>query len=127
MGVNVHHLAWRTGGGGAEVGGRTRGEEKKIVSDVHKAEETHAREWSRSRSRSPSPIYRRPGRFGAADRQKDRENVLHELRKNGFDYAKIESSLGSGVREEDLRKLFDGFKVDQVRLVPLLWFLVAGG
>lgn len=42
-----------------------------------------------------------------------------ELERNGNEYVTIEESgggqLGSHVKEEDVRRFFEGFKVDKVR------------
>jgi hypothetical protein len=46
-----------------------------------------------------------------------------ELERNGNEYVTIEESgggqLGSHVKEEDVRRFFDGFKVDKVRTQPI--------
>jgi len=79
---------------------------------------SHSR--SRSRSRSPSPISRKPGQSSRyLGRQSQREVVDAELERNGNEYVTIEESgggqLGTHVKEEDVRRFFDGFKVDKVR------------
>jgi hypothetical protein len=72
-----------------------------------------------SRSRSPSPISRRlPHQQSQIAKQKEHENVVAELAQNAMDHVKIDgggANLGGAVREEDVRKFFDGFKVDKVR------------
>ena len=75
---------------------------------------------SRSRSRSPSPVSRKPGQLSRYfGRQSQREVVDTELERNGNEYVTIEESgggqLGSHVKEEDVRRFFEGFKVDKVR------------
>jgi len=50
--------------------------------------------------------------------QRQRELVVEELSKNGFDHVRIDGhggQLGGAVREEDMRQFFEGFKVDKVR------------
>lgn len=81
-------------------------------------------------SRSPSPISRRPGGHGAGygrdGKQREREGVLEELAKNGFDHVRIEGYgglLGGLVGDEDVRQFFDGFKVDKVRFFGPLSFV----
>lgn len=74
---------------------------------------------SRSRSRSPSPISRKPGQSSRyLGRQSQREVVDAELERNGNEYVTIEESgggqLGTHVKEEDVRRFFEGFKVDKV-------------
>lgn len=75
---------------------------------------------SRSHSRSPSPISRKPGQSSRyLGRQSQREVVDAELERNGNEYVTIEESgggqLGTHVKEEDVRRFFEGFKVDKVR------------
>lgn len=50
--------------------------------------------------------------------QKIQDSVLEELARNGYDHVKIEggAQLGTAVREEDVKDLFNGFQVDKVRL-----------
>ena len=77
-------------------------------------------------SRSPSPISRRPGylrasggRRGGRQGGREGERVVEELVKNGFDHVKVEGYggvlVGGTVREDDVWRFFDGFKVDKVR------------
>jgi len=50
--------------------------------------------------------------------QRQRELVVEELSKNGFDHVRIEGhggQLGGAVQDEDMRLFFEGFKVDKVR------------
>lgn len=66
------------------------------------------------RSRSPSPVTRRPGQFSRFNGQKERDAVMQELTKNGFEHIVIDGyGLGS-VREDDVRKFVEGFSVDKV-------------
>jgi hypothetical protein len=79
---------------------------------------------SRSRTRSPSPISRKPGQSSRyLGRQSQREAVDAELERNGNEYVTIEESgggqLGTHVKEEDVRRFFEGLKVDKVR-APLV-------
>ncbi|KAF9777525.1 hypothetical protein BJ322DRAFT_1222229 [Thelephora terrestris] len=57
--------------------------------------------------------------------QSQREVVDAELERNGNEYVTIEESgggqLGSHVKEEDVRRFFDGFKVDKVLRDHLGW------
>ena len=51
-----------------------------------------------------------------------------ELERNGNEYVTIEESgggqLGTHVKEEDVRRFFEGFKVDKVRtLLTSVWSL----
>lgn len=86
---------------------------------------SHSRSYSRSRSRSrsPSPISRKPGQSSRyLGRQSQREALDSELERNGNEYVTIEESgggqLGTHVKEEDVRRFFEGFKVDKVRTPP---------
>ena len=72
---------------------------------------------SPSRSRSPSPVMRRPGQSSRNAYQKDHDVVLEELAKNGYEHVTLDGhggQLSSVVREEDVRLFFQGFKVDKV-------------
>jgi hypothetical protein len=85
---------------------------------------THSYSRSRSRTRSPSPISRKPGQSSRyLGRQSQREAVDAELKCNGNEYVTIEEpgggQLGTHVEEEDVRRFFEGFKVDKVR-APLV-------
>ena len=125
--------------------------------DDHWSPRTRTRSHSRSRTRtrSPSPVLRRAAgdaRRSEAEQQKRREGVLEELARNGFDYVRVDGHggqlLGGAVREEEVRALFEGFRVDKVRCVSLpccvllffrggregvavsflvFWFVVGGG
>lgn len=76
-----------------------------------------------SRSPSPSPILRSGmggtrGKAGKRESEKDHEDVIAELAKNGMDHVTIDGGVqlrGGSVREEDVRAFFDGFAVDKVR------------
>lgn len=77
-------------------------------------------------SRSPSPISRRPGQAGRSAKQREREAVLEELAKNGFDHVKLDghgAQLSGAVREEDVHQFFDGFKVDKVLRDSTGWYV----
>ncbi|KZT22302.1 hypothetical protein NEOLEDRAFT_1181040 [Neolentinus lepideus HHB14362 ss-1] len=77
-------------------------------------------------SRSPSPISRRPGHAGRSARQRDREVVLEQLAKNGFDHVKLDghgAQLSGAVREEDIQQFFEGFKVDKVLEDSTGWYV----
>ena len=85
--------------------------------------QSHSRSYSRSRSRSrsPLPISRKPGQSSRyLGRQSKREVIDAELECNSNDYTTIEQSgggqLGSHVKEEDVQRFFEGFKVDKVRI-----------
>lgn len=125
--------------------------------DDHWSPRTRTRSHSRSRTRtrSPSPVPRRAAgdaRRSETEQQKRREGVLEELARNGFDYVRVDGHggqlLGGAVREEEVRALFEGFRVDKVRCVSLpccvllffrggregvavsflvCWFVVGGG
>jgi RNA recognition motif-containing protein len=90
--------------------------------NYHRDRYSPSRRLSRSRSRSPSPISRKPGHSSRySSRQSQRDVVMAELKRNGHDYVSVEEYGGGGqlgggnVKEEDVRKFFDGFKVDKVR------------
>jgi hypothetical protein len=86
-----------------------------------------SRSYSRSRrrrswSRSPSPyspISRRSGTYGRSGRDKEKEAVLDELARNGWEYVKIDGGGAmSGIKEEDVKAFLSGFDVDKVCSVP---------
>ncbi|KAH9834957.1 uncharacterized protein C8Q71DRAFT_710714 [Rhodofomes roseus] len=81
---------------------------------------------SRSPSRSPSPVMRRPGQSSKNAYQKDHEIVLEALAKNGFEHVTLDGhggQLGSAVREEDVRQFFQGFRVDKILRDRLGWYV----
>ncbi|KAH9921791.1 uncharacterized protein B0H18DRAFT_537958 [Fomitopsis serialis] len=81
---------------------------------------------SRSPSRSPSPVMRRPGQSSRNAYQKDHEIVLEALAKNGYEHVTLDGhggQLGSAVREEDVRQFFQGFRVDKILRDRLGWYV----
>ncbi|OCH94594.1 hypothetical protein OBBRIDRAFT_769324 [Obba rivulosa] len=77
-------------------------------------------------SRSPSPISRRPGQSAKNARQKEHEVIVEELAKNGFEHVTIEghgAQLSGVLREDDVRRFFEGFKVDKVLRDHLGWYV----
>lgn len=76
------------------------------------------------RSRSPSPISRRPGQSNQSARQREHEAVNQLLSKNGFDHAKIDGTdVNRSVTEDDVKKFFEGFKTDKVLQDHLGWYI----
>ena len=73
---------------------------------------THIRD---APSRSPSPAPRMPTQASESTKQKEHEDILHALAKNGMDHVRIE--LGGNVSEDEVREYFDGFKVDKANFV----------
>jgi hypothetical protein len=65
-------------------------------------------------SRSPSPTSRKPVQASESEKQKEHEDVVAELIKNGMDHVGLET--GAAVTEEDMQKFFEGFKVQKVRV-----------
>ncbi|KAF8958959.1 hypothetical protein BDZ97DRAFT_1761764 [Flammula alnicola] len=72
-------------------------------------------------SRSPSPsAVRNPamnlGPKSAADREKERQEVVRELAQNGQDHVKVQGGvqLVASVKDDDVRAFFDGFVIDKI-------------
>jgi hypothetical protein len=63
-------------------------------------------------SRSPSPTSRPPDEVSESVKQKEHEDVVAELMKNGMDHIRVEA--GAAVTEEDIQNIFGGFKVQKV-------------
>lgn len=91
----------------------------------------HSQRHGRSRSprtRSPSPIFRRPGHPGSRH-QNQREapslSVFEALTRNGFDHVRID--LGSGamasVHEDDVRAFVQDFKVESILRDRGSWYV----
>ena len=76
------------------------------------------------RSRSPSPISRRPGQSNQSGRQRDHEAINQLLSKNGFEHAKIDcTDVTRSVTEDDVKKFFEGFKVDKILQDHFGWYI----
>jgi len=71
-------------------------------------------------SRSPSPSrVRDPGTIAApksaADKEKERQETIKELAKNGFDHVKVQGSIQlSSVTNDSVLQFFEGFAIDKV-------------
>ncbi|KAH8083344.1 hypothetical protein BXZ70DRAFT_958502 [Cristinia sonorae] len=86
-------------------------------------DDDHNHQDSPARSRSPSPLARRPGQAGKRGKQREHEAVLKELSQNGFDHVTIDVQLGGAVRADDVRQFFDGFKVDRILQDHKGWYI----
>ncbi|KAI0052382.1 hypothetical protein FA95DRAFT_1391046 [Auriscalpium vulgare] len=75
-------------------------------------------------SRSPSPVMRKPGHSSRLSQQRQRELVVEELSKNGYDHVRIGGQsgvLGGAVTEEDVRVFLTGFQHDKILHDHLGW------
>ncbi|THH14837.1 hypothetical protein EW146_g5561 [Bondarzewia mesenterica] len=84
--------------------------------------------WSpmRTTSRSPSPVSRKPGQSSRSAQQKQREIVVDELARNGFDHVRVDGhggQLGGAIREDDVKQFFEGFKVDKILQDHMGWYV----
>lgn len=76
------------------------------------------------RSRSPSPISRRPGQAHQSVRQREHEAINQLLSKNGFDHARIDGTdVNRSITEDDVKKFFEGFKIDTILQDHLGWYI----
>ncbi|KAI0058353.1 hypothetical protein BV25DRAFT_1891455 [Artomyces pyxidatus] len=77
-------------------------------------------------SRSPSPVSRKPGQSSRSAQQRQREIVVEELSKNGFDHVRIDGQggiLGGAVSEEDVKQFLRGFQFDKILRDHVAWYV----
>jgi hypothetical protein len=58
------------------------------------------------------------------EREARREKVLEDLARNGMDHVRVEGVGGGGVGEEEVKKFFEGFRIDQVCFLSFSFLVV---